>query len=305
MFRASPLRRREPRIDCVLRQARAVADTNATSSSAAKREGRGVALATRGSTRASDLRAAVAPRSPNPSSSPTLRPRARRVHPRGEPRRGVRAGLRGTLFLDEIGERRPPCRQTPARPQSALSSFRRHAHIEFNILSCPPRTRLDRRSSRANSVDLFFRLTSCREPDSLRYRREESPAAAAHFAAKAAEKPAARPPTEPALIEVLQEYDGPATSRAREPRRLLVYSRATRARRRVPPQKISTAPRAAAPPRFPSTGGRYDARRRDARYSANASCRSANPKRHLTAAAATAISRSPPKLITDLVILEY
>jgi DNA-binding NtrC family response regulator len=128
----------------------------------------------------------------------------------------------GTLFLDEIGELSPPVQ---------VKLLRVLQEREFERLGGTKTLTVDIRLVAASNLDLeseveakrfrqdlFFRLNVVPLTlPPLRERRDDIPVLAAHFAAKAAEKHnRAVPALDPALLDALAEYDWPGNVRELE-----------------------------------------------------------------------------------------
>jgi DNA-binding NtrC family response regulator len=128
----------------------------------------------------------------------------------------------GTLFLDEVGELVAAVQVKLLRVLQERTIERVGSNhpikVDIRLIAASNRDLEHEVAEGRFREDLFYRLNvvPLRLP-SLRERREDVPPLAAHFAAKAAEKHD-RPLAEldPALIEALQEYDWPGNVRELE-----------------------------------------------------------------------------------------
>jgi DNA-binding NtrC family response regulator len=128
----------------------------------------------------------------------------------------------GTLFLDEIGELSPPVqvkllRVLQEREFERLGGTKTMA-VDIRLVAASNRD-LEREVEAGRfRRDLFYRLNVVPLTlPPLRERREDVPVLAAHFAAKAAEKHnRAVPALDPALLDALAEYDWPGNVRELE-----------------------------------------------------------------------------------------
>ncbi|HEV2863343.1 MAG TPA: sigma-54 dependent transcriptional regulator [Pyrinomonadaceae bacterium] len=162
----------------------------------------------------------------------------------------------GTLFLDEIGELTPAVQVKLLRVLQERTFERvggtRTVEVDIRLVAASNRD-LEQEVERGTfRQDLFFRLNvvPLRLP-SLRDRREDVPVLAAHFAAKAAEKHGRPvPELEPALVEALSEYEWPGNVRELENliERLVVLTREGPLGAEFLPEKMLKALPAAAEP---------------------------------------------------------
>jgi DNA-binding NtrC family response regulator len=128
----------------------------------------------------------------------------------------------GTLFLDEVGELTPAVQVKLLRVLQERNFERvgsnRSVEVNIRLIAASNRD-LERDVTEGRfREDLFYRLNVVPlHLPALRERREDIPLLAAHFAAKTAEKHE-RPLAEldPALSEALQEYDWPGNVRELE-----------------------------------------------------------------------------------------
>ncbi len=128
----------------------------------------------------------------------------------------------GTLFLDEIGELSASVQVKLLRVLNQPTFMRlgatRSVTVDIRLIAATNKDLEEEVSAGRFREDLFYRLNvvPLRLP-ALRERREDIPVLAAHLAAKAAEKHGRTLPTlEPALIEALQEYEWPGNVRELE-----------------------------------------------------------------------------------------
>jgi DNA-binding NtrC family response regulator len=128
----------------------------------------------------------------------------------------------GTLFLDEIGELSAAVQVKLLRVLQEREFERvggiKTVNVDIRLIAASNRDLEKEVVDGRFRQDLFFRLNvvPLKLPP-LRERTEDIPFLAAHFAAKSAEKHGqATPELEPALIEVLQEYEWPGNVRELE-----------------------------------------------------------------------------------------
>ncbi|HEV2765186.1 MAG TPA: sigma-54 dependent transcriptional regulator [Pyrinomonadaceae bacterium] len=169
----------------------------------------------------------------------------------------------GTLFLDEIGELSPAVQVKLLRVLQERAFERvggtKTVTVDIRLIAASNRDLEDEVESGKFRRDLFYRLNvvPLRLPP-LRERREDIPVLAAHFAAKAAEKHN-RPQAEldPALVEALQEYDWPGNVRELENlvERLVVLSPGTRLGTEFLPAKMLHTLPEPTPPAATAEGG--------------------------------------------------
>ena len=161
----------------------------------------------------------------------------------------------GTLFLDEIGELTPGAQVKLLRVLQERKFERvgsnRTVEVDIRLIAASNRDLEHEVEGNNFRRDLFYRLNVvplCLPP--LRARRDDIPLLAAHFAAKAAEKhDRTTPELDPALIEALQEYDWPGNVRELENlvERLVVLTREPRLGVEFLPEKMQRAVPADAP----------------------------------------------------------
>jgi two-component system nitrogen regulation response regulator NtrX len=161
----------------------------------------------------------------------------------------------GTLFLDEIGELAPSVQVKLLRVLQERTFERvgsnRSIEVDIRLIAASNRD-LEHEVKQNNfRQDLFYRLNVVPlHLPPLRERREDLPLLAAHFASKAAEKhDRATPELDHALIEALQEYDWPGNVRELENlvERLVVLTREPRLGVEFLPEKMQrTLPTGAA-----------------------------------------------------------
>src|SRR5947209_1288595 len=161
----------------------------------------------------------------------------------------------GTLFLDEIGELAPSVQVKLLRVLQERTFERigsnRSIEVDIRLIAASNRD-LEHEVEQNNfRQDLFYRLNVVPlHLPPLRERREDIPLLAAHFASKAAEKhDRATPELDHALIEALQEYDWPGNVRELENlvERLVVLTREPRLGVEFLPEKMQrTLPTGAA-----------------------------------------------------------
>ncbi len=166
----------------------------------------------------------------------------------------------GTLFLDEIGELTPAVQVKLLRVLQERTFERvggtRTIEADIRLIAASNRDLEQEVARGAFRQDLFFRLNVV--PLSLpplRGRREDIPVLAAHFAAKAAEKHLRPvPELDPALVDVLCDYGWPGNVRELENliERLVVLTREGRLGVEFLPEKMLPAAPADAGPAAPS-----------------------------------------------------
>ncbi len=152
----------------------------------------------------------------------------------------------GTLFLDEIGELTPAVQVKLLRVLQERNFERvggtRTLEVNIRLIAASNRDLEQAVEQGTFRQDLFFRLNVVPlHLPSLRDRREDIPLLAAHFATKAAEKHGrATLELEPALVEALQEYDWPGNIRELENlvERLVVLTRDPRLGLEFLPEKM-------------------------------------------------------------------
>ena len=142
----------------------------------------------------------------------------------------------GTLFLDEIGELTGAVQVKLLRVIEGYEVQRLGTNenivVNIRLLTATNRDLEVEVAEKRFREDLFYRLNVvplCLPP--LRERREDIPVLANHFAAKAAAKyNFAVPDLDPALVEALQEYDWPGNVRELENlvERLVVLTKGVR-----------------------------------------------------------------------------
>ncbi|HZT57181.1 MAG TPA: sigma-54 dependent transcriptional regulator [Pyrinomonadaceae bacterium] len=155
----------------------------------------------------------------------------------------------GTLFLDEIGELTPAVQVKLLRVLQERTFERvggsRPVEVDIRLIAASNRD-LEQEVERGGfRRDLFYRLNVVPlQLPPLRARREDIPFLAAHFAAKAAEKyDRPVPELDAALLEALQEYDWPGNVRELENliERLVVLTREPRLGVEFLPEKMQRA----------------------------------------------------------------
>jgi two-component system, NtrC family, response regulator AtoC len=152
----------------------------------------------------------------------------------------------GTLFLDEIGELTPAVQVKLLRVLQERNFERvggtRTLEVNIRLIAASNRDLEKAVEQGSFRQDLFFRLNVVPlHLPALRDRREDIPLLAAHFATKAAEKHGrATPELDPALVEALQEYDWPGNIRELENlvERLVVLTRDSRLGVEFLPEKM-------------------------------------------------------------------
>ncbi|HJQ35067.1 MAG TPA: sigma-54 dependent transcriptional regulator [Pyrinomonadaceae bacterium] len=160
----------------------------------------------------------------------------------------------GTLFLDEIGELQQSVQVKLLRVLQERNFERvgsnRAVEVDIRLIAASNRDLEQEVQERRFREDLFFRLNVVPlHMPALRDRREDVPLLATHFAIKCAEKHG-RPPAEldPALVEALLEYDWPGNVRELENlvERLVVLTKGARLGVEFLPEKMLRAPAASA-----------------------------------------------------------
>ena len=160
----------------------------------------------------------------------------------------------GTLFLDEIGELTAAVQvkllRVIERREFERVGSNRMVEVDIRLIAATNRD-LEREVSEGRfREDLFYRLNVVPlHLPPLRERREDIPVLAAHFAAKAAEKHAQpTPELDPELLEALQECDWPGNVRELENlvERLVVLTKGARLGVEFLPNKMLRAPHAGA-----------------------------------------------------------
>jgi DNA-binding NtrC family response regulator len=152
----------------------------------------------------------------------------------------------GTLFLDEIGELSATVQvkllRVIERYEIERVGSNQTTKVDIRLLTATNRDLDLEVSEKRFREDLFYRLNvvPLRLP-ALRDRREDIPLLATHFAAKAAEKhnrPV--PELDPALVDALQEYDWPGNVRELENmiERFVVLTKSTRLGVELLPEKM-------------------------------------------------------------------
>jgi DNA-binding NtrC family response regulator len=128
----------------------------------------------------------------------------------------------GTLFLDEIGELNPSMQVKLLRVLQERAFERlggtKTVEVDIRLVAASNRDLEEEVEAGRFRRDLFYRLNVVPlHLPPLRERREDVPLLAAHFAAKAAAKHnRAGAELDPALLEALQEYDWPGNIRELE-----------------------------------------------------------------------------------------
>jgi DNA-binding NtrC family response regulator len=128
----------------------------------------------------------------------------------------------GTLFLDEVGELSPSVQVKLLRVLQERSFERvggeKTLMVDIRLITASNRDLESEVEGENFRPDLFYRLNVVPLVlPPLRERREDIPGLAAHFAAKAAEKHGrATPQLSPELVEAFQEYDWPGNVRELE-----------------------------------------------------------------------------------------
>jgi putative PEP-CTERM system response regulator len=152
----------------------------------------------------------------------------------------------GTLFLDEIGELNQSVQVKLLRVLQERTFERlggtKTIQVDIRLIAASNRDLEQEVEAGRFRQDLFYRLNVVPlHLPPLRERREDVPFLAAHFAAKAAEKHGrATAELEPALVEALQEYDWPGNIRELENlvERLVVLTTGTRIGLEFMPEKM-------------------------------------------------------------------
>jgi DNA-binding NtrC family response regulator len=155
----------------------------------------------------------------------------------------------GTLFLDEIGDLQPTVQVKLLRVLQERTFERvggnRTVEVDIRLIAASNRDLEKEVEQGRFRRDLFFRLNVVPlHLPTLRERREDVPVLAAHFAAKAAEKHnRPTPELDPALVEALQEYDWPGNVRELENlvERLVVLNSGARLGVEFLPEKMQRA----------------------------------------------------------------
>ncbi|MGH9945348.1 MAG: sigma-54-dependent transcriptional regulator [Pyrinomonadaceae bacterium] len=170
----------------------------------------------------------------------------------------------GTLFLDEIGELSAGVQVKLLRVLQERSFERlggtKTLEVDIRLIAASNRDLETEIGAGRFREDLFYRLNVVPLTlPPLRERREDIPVLAAHFVAKAAAKHGRAPAElEPALVEALQEYDWPGNVRELENvvERLVVLTSGARLGLEFLPEKmLRTLPAAAV---AAVTDGGYD-----------------------------------------------
>jgi DNA-binding NtrC family response regulator len=155
----------------------------------------------------------------------------------------------GTLFLDEIGELTPAVQVKLLRVLQERTFERvggsKPVEVDIRLIAASNRD-LEQEVERGGfRRDLFYRLNVVPlQLPPLRERREDIPLLAAHFAAKAAEKhDRPVPELDAALLEALHEYEWPGNVRELENliERLVVLTREPRLGVEFLPEKMQRA----------------------------------------------------------------
>ncbi|HEX8853242.1 MAG TPA: sigma-54 dependent transcriptional regulator [Pyrinomonadaceae bacterium] len=152
----------------------------------------------------------------------------------------------GTLFLDEIGELNQTVQVKLLRVLQERTFERlggtKTIQVDIRLVAASNRDLEQEVEAGRFRQDLYYRLNVVPlHLPPLRERREDIPLLAAHFAAKAAEKHGrATAELEPALVEALQEYDWPGNIRELENlvERLVVLTTGTRIGLEFLPEKM-------------------------------------------------------------------
>ncbi|HWW76388.1 MAG TPA: sigma-54 dependent transcriptional regulator [Pyrinomonadaceae bacterium] len=152
----------------------------------------------------------------------------------------------GTLFLDEIGELQQSVQVKLLRVLQERNFERvgsnRAVEVDIRLIAASNRDLEQEVQERRFREDLFFRLNVVPlHMPALRERREDVPLLATHFAIKCAEKHG-RPQAEldPALVDALLEYDWPGNVRELENlvERLVVLTKGARLGVEFLPEKM-------------------------------------------------------------------
>src|SRR5438270_1803935 len=162
----------------------------------------------------------------------------------------------GTLFLDEIGELTQAVQvkllRVIERREFERVGSNRVVEVDIRLIAATNRDLEKDVSEGRFREDLFYRLNVVPlHLPPLRERREDIPVLAVHFASKAAEKhERPTPELDPALLEALQEYDWPGNVRELENlvERLVVLTNGARLGVEFLPDKMLRAPHACAAP---------------------------------------------------------
>jgi len=219
---------RAPALEKILKQARAVADTNATVLITGE-NGTGKEIIARAmheeSARASGPFIAVSCAAlPETLIESELFGHERGAFTGAHAARKGRFELAdtGTLFLDEIGELNPSMQVKLLRVLQERAFERlggtKTVEVDIRLVAASNRDLEEEVEAGRFRRDLFYRLNVVPlHLPPLRERREDVPLLAAHFAAKAAEKHnRAGVELDPALLEALQDYDWPGNIRELE-----------------------------------------------------------------------------------------
>ena len=162
----------------------------------------------------------------------------------------------GTLFLDEIGELCAPMQVKLLRVLQERSFERlggtKTVEVDIRLIAASNRNLEDDVETGRFRRDLFYRLNVVPlHLPPLRERRDDIPLLAAHFATKAAEKHDRSPAElDPALLEALSEYDWPGNIRELENlvERLVVLTTNERLGVEFLPDKLPRADSTQSPP---------------------------------------------------------
>ena len=155
----------------------------------------------------------------------------------------------GTIFLDEVGEMSPAVQVKLLRVLQERTFERvggnKPVEVDIRLIAASNRD-LEQEAERGGfRRDLFYRLNVVPlQLPPLRERREDIPLLAAHFAAKAAEKhDRPVPELDAALLEALHEYEWPGNVRELENliERLVVLTREPRLGVEFLPEKMQRA----------------------------------------------------------------
>lgn len=162
----------------------------------------------------------------------------------------------GTLFLDEVGELTPAVQVKLLRALQERSFERlggtRTINVDIRLIAASNRD-LEQEVEKGNfRQDLFYRLNVVPLTlPPLRERREDIPVLASFFANKAAHKHGLQPPElSPELMAALQAYDWPGNVREMENlmERLVVLTRGARLGVEFLPEKMRSGDHKPAPP---------------------------------------------------------
>lgn len=152
----------------------------------------------------------------------------------------------GTLFLDEISELSPAVQVKLLRVLQERSFERvggnKNLEVDIRLIAASNRDLEHEVEAKSFRRDLFYRLNVVPlQLPRLHERGDDIPVLAAHFAAKAAEKHGrATPELDPTLIEALQEYEWPGNIRELENliERLVVLTTGARLDTEFLPEKM-------------------------------------------------------------------